>query len=411
MATGESRQIRDWLHGRIGAGMRLGLGTCSEILDRLDNPQRDYPTVHVAGTNGKGSLCAHLSSLGASNGELVGLFTSPHLITEEERTRIDGRPIDPDDLDNLLKEVRLACESEPKIEPTYFEVTFLASMLAFSRAGVDRAVIETGLGGRLDSTSLVEPDVCAITTISMDHSEILGETLAEIASEKVGIHKPGTPLVCLHSDNRSVRQSIEQVAGPDLIWFHTDATDAQEIALEMSLKIGKMIGWDSLEAPVNWTGRTNEPLIWSGVECYLSAAHNSESLSHDLARISGRDHVMVLGMTQKGDLSESVLPLADNSGRAHCIVTKVNGGRNPSVEPEELASALSSISDNEPEVIPDPIRAMDVATDIAREIGCQVFVTGSVYLVGRVVVELLSRNEENAWDYLTIHPPKVATEG
>ena len=90
--------------------MRLGLGTCSEILDRLDNPQRDYPTVHVAGTNGKGSLCAHLSSLGASNGELVGLFTSPHLITEEERTRIDGRPIDPDTLDNLLEEVRLACE-------------------------------------------------------------------------------------------------------------------------------------------------------------------------------------------------------------------------------------------------------------------------------------------------------------
>ena len=120
----------------------------------------------------------------------------------------------------------------PEIEPTYFEVTFLASMLAFSRAGVDRAVIETGLGGRLDSTSLVEPDVCAITTISMDHSEILGETLSEIASEKVGIHKPGTPLVCLYSDNRSVRKSIEQVAGSDLIWFHTDARDAQEIALD-----------------------------------------------------------------------------------------------------------------------------------------------------------------------------------
>ena len=403
--------MRDWLHGRIGAGMRLGLSTCSEMLDRLGNPHRDYPTIHVAGTNGKGSLCAHLSSLGASNGDLVGLFTSPHLITEEERTRIDGRPIDPDELDTLLEEVRLACESEPAIEPTYFEVTFLVSMLAFSRAGVDRAVIETGMGGRLDSTSLVEPDVCAITTISMDHSEILGDSLAQIASEKAGIHKPGTPLVCLHSEDKSVRDSIEAVAGPDVIWFHTDASDAQDVAREMSLEVGRMIGWDAKEAPVNWSGRTNQPLMWSGVECYLSAAHNSESLTHDLARISGREHVMVLGMTQKGDLSESASPLSDDSGRVHCIVTEVNGGRNPSVEPRDLASAISSMCDTQPEVVPDTTRAMEIATELARGMGCAVYVTGSVYLVGKVIEESLSRTGGDAWNYLTIHPPRSNTEG
>jgi folylpolyglutamate synthase/dihydropteroate synthase len=403
--------MRDWLHGRIGAGMRLGLSTCSEMLDRLGNPHRDYPTIHVAGTNGKGSLCAHLSSLGASNGDLVGLFTSPHLITEEERTRIDGRPIDPDELDTLLEEVRLACESEPAIEPTYFEVTFLVSMLAFSRAGVDRAVIETGMGGRLDSTSLVEPDVCAITTISMDHSEILGDSLAQIASEKAGIHKPGTPLVCLHSEDKSVRDSIEAVAGPDVIWFHTDASDAQDVAREMSLEVGRMIGWDAKEAPVNWSGRTNQPLMWSGVECYLSAAHNSESLTHDLARISGREHVMVLGMTQKGDLSESASPLSDDSGRVHCIVTEVNGGRNPSVEPRDLASAISSMCDTQPEVVPDTTRAMEIATELARGMGCAVYVTGSVYLVGKVIEESLSRTGGDAWNYLTIHPPRATTEG
>ena len=403
--------MRDWLHGRIGAGMRLGLSTCSEMLDRLGNPHRDYPTIHVAGTNGKGSLCAHLSSLGASNGDLVGLFTSPHLITEEERTRIDGRPIDPDELDTLLEEVRLACESEPAIEPTYFEVTFLVSMLAFSRAGVDRAVIETGMGGRLDSTSLVEPEVCAITTISMDHSEILGDSLAQIASEKAGIHKPGTPLVCLHSEDKSVRDSIEAVAGTDVIWFHTDASDAQDVAREMSLEVGRMIGWDAKEAPVNWSGRTNQPLMWSGVECYLSAAHNSESLTHDLARISGREHVMVLGMTQKGDLSESASPLSDDSGRVHCIVTEVNGGRNPSVEPRDLASAISSMCDTQPEVVPDTTRAMEIATELARGMGCAVYVTGSVYLVGKVIEESLSRTGGDAWNYLTIHPPRATTEG
>ena len=355
MATGESRQIRDWLRGRIGTGMRLGLSTCSEMLDRLGNPHRDYPTIHVAGTNGKGSLCAHLSSLGASNGDTVGLFTSPHLITEEERTRIDGRPIDPAELDSLMEDVRLACESEPRIEPTYFEVTFLV--------------------------------------------------------EKAGIHKPGVPLVCLHSDDRSVRDSIESVAGPDVIWFHTDASDAQDVAREMSLEVGKMVGWDAREAPVHWSGRTNQPLVWSGVECYLSAAHNSESLAHDLSRISGREHVMVLGMTQKGDLSESVSPLADDSGRAHCIVTEVNGGRNPSVEPEDLASAIYSICDARPELVPDPSRAMDTATERAREMGCPVYVTGSVYLVGKVVEASLSRTDGDAWEYLTIHPPRAAPEG
>jgi len=171
-----------------------------------------------------------------------------------------------------------------------------------------------------------------------------------------------------------------------------------------------MIGWDFRKASINWSGRTNEPIIWSGVECYLSAAHNSESISHDLARISGREHVMVLGMTQKGDISDIVSLLADNSGRALCIVTEVSGGRNPSVKPEILASAISSNSDNKTEVISDPIRAMDLATDIAREIGCRVYVTGSVYLVGKLIKELLYRTDGDIWDYLTIHPSRVTTE-
>ena len=169
--------IRDWLDSRIGSGMRLGLSTCAQMLERLGNPERDFPSVHVAGTNGKGSLCAHLSALGAKNGRLIGLFTSPHLVTVEERARVDGTPVLPSDFDRILQKVRAASEIEPEIRPTYFEITFLASMLAFSEAGVDRAIVETGLGGRLDSTRLVEADICAITTISMDHTEVLGETL------------------------------------------------------------------------------------------------------------------------------------------------------------------------------------------------------------------------------------------
>ena len=411
MAQADGGHIRNWLGGRIGAGIRLGLSTCSEMLERLGNPQKDFPSVHVAGTNGKGSLCAHLSSLGASNGELIGLFTSPHLISVEERTRIDGRPISPAELDLLLEEVRAASLIEPRIEPTFFEVTFLSSMLAFSRSGVDRAVIETGLGGRLDSTSLVEPDICAITTISMDLSEILGDTLAQIASEKAGIHKRGVPLLCLNQEDRSVRDSIVRVAGEDVVWFSPAASDAQMIAREMSLEIGRMIGWEERDAPVYWSGRTDETMLWSGAQCRLSAAHNSESISHDLQRMSGSEHVMVLGMTQKGELSETIFPLSNNAGRIHCIVTEVHGGRNETVPAEELAGAIFSLCGDKPEIASDPTDAMDMASEIASDRGCLVYVTGSVYLVGRVIEESLSRDGADHWDALTIHAPRNRTEG
>ena len=411
MARVDEGGIRDWLAGRIGAGIRLGLSTCSDMLERLGNPQSDFPSVHVAGTNGKGSLCAHLSSLGSRNGELIGLFTSPHLIKVEERARIDGTPVRPEAFGLFLEEVRAASLIEPRIEPTYFEATFLASMLAFSRSGVDRAIVETGLGGRLDSTNLVEPDICAITTISMDHSEILGSTLSEIAFEKAGIHKEGAPLVCLEHEDPEVRGTIEGVAGQDVVWFSPSGSDAQLVSREMALEIGSMIGWEALDSPVRWAGRTHESSFWSGAECHLSAAHNSESMAHDLARISGSEHVLVLGMTDKGSLPETILPLSDSSGRLHCIVTEVHGGRKPTVPAEELAAEMQSICGDRPEVVPDPARAMDQASKVASDLGCSVYVTGSVYLVGQVIEESLSREGSDPWDALTIHPPGKRTEG
>ena len=108
MPTSDVADIRAWLESRIGAGVRLGLSTCSEMLERLGNPQGDFPSIHVAGTNGKGSLCAHLSALGSMNGELIGLYTSPHLVTVEERARIDGRPVSAAEFDSCLGGVREA---------------------------------------------------------------------------------------------------------------------------------------------------------------------------------------------------------------------------------------------------------------------------------------------------------------
>ena len=406
MHPGEEDDIRGWLAGRIGAGVRLGLSTCSEMLDRLGNPQSDFPSVHVAGTNGKGSLCAHLSALGSRNGELVGLFTSPHLAMVEERARIDGRPISEESFDRFLEEVREASFIEPAIQPTYFETTFLASMLAFSRSGVDRAIIETGLGGRLDSTRLVEADICAITTISMDHAEILGDSLTKIATEKAGIHRPGIPMICLHHDDEGVRGAIEGIAGEDAIWFSPERKDAQEVAKQMALEIGGRIGWEEMAVDVTWHGRTFSPMSWSGTNFHLSAAHNPESISHDLSRIEGSEHVLLLGMTQKEDLSESISLFSNSDGRIRTIVTEVNGGRRPTVPIADLADAIHEASGEDPLLVPEPSDAMEVASEIAREQGCSVFVSGSVYLVGQIIKAHSSREGMDIRDLLVAHPPR-----
>ena len=148
-------------------GMKLGLENCRILLSRLGQPHLDFPSVHVAGSNGKGSLCVQLSAAASASGLKTGLFTSPHLVTVEERIRIDGRPIAPKKFDRALTKVREASELNPKCSPTYFETTFLAAMVAFSEAGVQRGIIETGMGGRLDATRLVDADSVSYTHLTL----------------------------------------------------------------------------------------------------------------------------------------------------------------------------------------------------------------------------------------------------
>ena len=412
MASTRAPDIRDWLTGRIGAGVRLGLSTCAEMLERLGHPERAFPSIHIAGTNGKGSLCAHLSSMGSRNGHLIGLFTSPHLVTVEERARIDGRPVEPEQFDRHLEEVRQAGLIEPAIHPTYFEATFLASLLAFAHAGVDRAVIETGLGGRLDATRLVEADLCAITTISRDHTEDLGDSLEQIATEKAGIHREGVPLLCLHHDDAMVRDAIEGVAGADVVWCHTECDDAQGVARELASTIAERLGWSEMETDVKWAGRTQDPFDWSTeVDCRVSAAHNEESLSHDLQAMDDQRYVLLLGMTQRHDLPSTLSAFEGASNCVHALVTEVHGGRKPTASPQEIASELAGLGHSEVEVSPDPLTAMDKAVRLAAELDCVVYVTGSVYLVGELHGELVRRGRMDLWSTLTIHSPGTRTEG
>ena len=179
------------IYFRVPRGIQFGLDDVRAACERAGSPHQAVPVIHIAGTNGKGSAASMCASALKAGGYRVGLFTSPHLCRFSERIQIDGKPIDDGELTECLDE---AIDTGPKL--SFFETTFLTAMLGFRRAGVDVAVIEVGLGGRLDATNVIErPLVTAVTRIALEHADKLGHTVEAIAREKASIAKPGVPMV------------------------------------------------------------------------------------------------------------------------------------------------------------------------------------------------------------------------
>lgn len=186
----------DYLLSLQKQGVKLGLEKMRILLGLLGNPHQSYRAIHIAGTNGKGSVAALCASMLAAHGYCVALYTSPHLVSFTERMRVDGEEITETEVVSLTEEIRDLLECRPDVPtPTFFECVTAMAFLYFARQNVDWAVIETGMGGRLDATNVILPVVTVITSISMDHREYLGNSLAEIAREKAGIIKHGVPVV------------------------------------------------------------------------------------------------------------------------------------------------------------------------------------------------------------------------
>ena len=179
------------------------------LMEELGNPQNMYPIIHVAGTKGKGSVCALCASALKAAGYKVGLYTSPHLLDFCERIQADGEPISRELLVELVEEIKPAVAKIPKL--TTFEITTALGFLAFAKQGCNAAVIEVGLGGRLDATNIVMPKVSVITSLSYDHMAVLGDTLAKIAGEKAGIIKRGVPVVSSSQKDEAL-EILERVA-------------------------------------------------------------------------------------------------------------------------------------------------------------------------------------------------------
>src|SRR5512139_53997 len=191
----------EYLFGLEFHGHKLGLDNIRVMTDALGRPQDACPSLVVAGTNGKGSVCAMASAALTAAGYRTGCYTSPHLVHVEERFAVDGVPVAPADLEHVVEDLRalverLSSAGRLQATPTFFEVATAAAFELFRRHGVEVAVLEVGMGGRLDATSVASPLAGAITNIALDHQQYLGNTLAEIAFEKAGIIQPGMRVVC-----------------------------------------------------------------------------------------------------------------------------------------------------------------------------------------------------------------------
>jgi len=195
----EYQEALDWLLDLEVMGIKLGLSNIKELLSRLEDPQRQFKSVHVAGTNGKGSVSAMTASILRAQGYRTALYTSPHMVDFRERIQVDGTPISRKQLGRLVHEVKGQvedmCLARSDTCPTFFEVTTALAFLHFAELGAEVAVVEVGMGGRLDATNVIVPECSAITRIGLEHTRYLGDTLEKIAFEKAGIIKPGIPVV------------------------------------------------------------------------------------------------------------------------------------------------------------------------------------------------------------------------
>jgi dihydrofolate synthase/folylpolyglutamate synthase len=399
-----------------------------ELMARLGQPQLAYPTIHVAGTKGKGSVSAMIASALGLGGYLTGLYTSPHLTQFTERIQIDGEEITPEEVVEITGELRQHVPHVPGL--TTFELVTALGFMAFARRDVDCAVIEVGLGGRLDATNVVQPLVTVITSISYDHTHLLGESLEEIAREKAGIIKAGVPLVLSPQPSEArrailarakevgsavievgkdwrvsgVEQDLEgqslvitRVADPEeaiplripLLGQHQlENAAAAYAALDLVSEYGLPVGSDAVQegfGEVDWPGRFQ--ILAHNPDVVVDAAHNRES-SRRLAEtveavFPGRPVTLIMGASADKDLEGMLLELAPVADRI--IFTQAFHPRAEDPEAlQQLAKGLGFEGECAGTVSEALVTAMADATPDSV-----ILATGSLFVIG----EILGRNE------------------
>lgn len=420
----------NWLKSHQFHGIKPGLYRILTLLKRLGNPHLKYPTLHIAGTNGKGSTCAILSTALTNLGYKTGLYTSPHLIYLNERFKINGKDISDETLLFLLKKI-YPLVKEPI---TFFELTTTLAFLLFAEEKVDIAVIETGLGGRLDATNVIKPEVSIITTISFDHTKYLGNTLEKIAFEKAGIIKREKPVVL--GDLPSVAK--------DVIIKRANSLNSPHFILhkDFSIKKSKKGHWDyqgkrilsnlylSLEGEyqghnlalalktleiledtkfltlkedlirdalikVVWEGRFKK-IILMDREILLDCAHNPQgvkALKNSLEKDNFYPYLLLLGATNEDGEKPFFTLFQELEPWAKKIFFSEFRSERKIVTLEEWAKALNSKKLLKPvEFFKDPSLALKKA--LKEKETSKILITGSIYFIGNILEILRDWKDE-----------------
>jgi len=398
-------------------GIKFGLDSIRALLARIGSPQLAYRSIHVAGTNGKGSVVAMVDAILRRAGHRSGRYTSPHLIDLSERFVVDGRPVGAEEMSRAAGEVRRAIEGAIadgtlSAQPTFFEATTAMAFDIFRRAGLDFAVVEVGLGGRLDSTNVIEPVVTAITSIDFDHQRYLGSTLAEIAGEKAGIIKPGVPVVVgdVVPKALAVISRIAHERGAELIRasgterdygpLHLGLRGEHQLAnarvamrvVETLERLGVTIGAEAIVdglTNVRWPGRLEHRTLPDGREVILDAAHNpagAAALASYLRSLEGggAKPALVFAAMRDKDVDGMLTVLLPAIG--HVVVTRPSNPR--AADPEELASRIRAL---DPSLAVEVVAAPGAAVERAARISARVVVAGSIFLLGDVMLDIGAR--------------------
>ena len=388
---------------QIGAAAyKPGLENTLQLMAHIGNPHEQLRAIHVAGTNGKGSTCHLIAAALQASGLRVGLYTSPHLISFTERIRINGIPIPEEEVATFITDNQAFLD---EIQPSFFETTTALAFDYFVRKKVDIAVIETGLGGRLDSTNVLTPMLSVITNIGLDHTEFLGNTLSKIAQEKAGIIKPHVPVVIGETHPQTINVFIERAQECEASIYFADQCEYlrrtrlrfapecdlkgnyQEHNLQTAfvalrvLKISNSAIKDGFAHVCALTGlRGRWEIINNNPLTICDTGHNSHGLQYvarQLKELTNPHIWIVFGMVNDKD-TEMVMRLLPTGEKYHYIFTT------PRTQRARSAQEMLALWRKEGVAINDPKEAFRYAQEHAKEEDA-IFIGGSNYLVGEVL--------------------------
>jgi dihydrofolate synthase/folylpolyglutamate synthase len=387
----------------------------TRLLEVMGHPERAIPCIHIAGTNGKGSVAAMIESILRAAGWRTGLYTSPHLVRLGERVQVDRRSLSDESLVRYVRELQpvvSALEGEGSV-PTYFELMTAIAFLHFSRSECDIAIVEVGLGGRLDATNVVVPEVSVITSVGLDHTDLLGKSLAEIAGEKAGIIKNGKPVVIgrlPEEAERVVRKTAEEHGalvssvtaefGDDLKLYPTTKLvgDYQRInaatatlavrALPERWRLSDAVITRGLGA-VDWAARWQQFEL-NGRIVIIDSSHNAEGAVfldfnlRELCRESGRRPIVIAGMLG-AERARALVPVICRHAREIHFVRPAQGRACTFEELEAMvpSTCAGNVGRSSIEHVFPGTRRCDVGG-----LGDFVVVTGSIYLAGEVLARI-----------------------